>query len=112
MAGLIYIANYFSDHDTIRKERIHGYVFHYIQQNRSRKDKTYDIQGKPARFQKIHPEVTKDKNYYITCVDFKHEEDIYDIDFYLKIIGANYDLSRIVLHKKNGSIINRTISKE
>ena len=81
----------------------------YIQAKLAASNDTYDIKGVAATFDYLHDGVMEVEGSYVSCADFKHGEDVYDIDFYVKEENGTYSVVKVVLHKKNKEAVDEAM---
>lgn len=79
----------------------------FIVMNEDKNGKT-DIDGITAEFDSLHSGVREIDGMIVSCADFKAEDGVYDIDYY---VNADCKVVKVVLHKKNGNLINKDITK-
>jgi hypothetical protein len=70
------------------------------------KDSELDIDGE---FDYLHDGVQFKNGLYISCADVKVDEDVYDIDYYVKEEDGEYTVVKEVLHKIKGGDVNRLL---
>lgn len=61
-----------------------------------------DVSGTLAGFHTVHQ---KDADTYSVCVDFQHDDDMYDVDFLIGRSDAGLAVSDHYLHKINGEAV-------
>lgn len=76
-----------------------GYVY-------KMKDSELDIDGE---FDYLHEGVELRHGFYVSCADVKVDDDVYDIDYYVKEENGEYTVVKEVLHKVKGKSINRVL---
>lgn len=81
----------------------------YIQTKLSSEGGTYDIEGVKSQFDYLHEGVDQKGDIYISCADFKSGNDVYDVDYYVDYVNGQLMVVKEVLHKKNGTKVNRTL---
>ena len=69
----------------------------------------YKIEDKSGVFDYLHEGVKKNGDLYVSCADVKVDNDVYDIDYYVKKENGKYTIMKEVLHKINKEEINRTL---
>lgn len=72
-------------------------------------DKAYDIQGVTTEFDYLHDGVKEKNGLYVSCADFKAGDDVYDLDYFVKVEDGNYTVVKEMLHKKNGEAVDTVI---
>lgn len=72
-------------------------------------DKNYDLNGVQSQFDYIHDGVSEKDGLYVSCVDFKAGDDVYDVDYYVKIENGSYTVVKELLHKKNGETVDEVL---
>lgn len=82
---------------------------HFIEQKLEVFDGLYPIDEVEAEFAGLHAEVNEGDGLYASCADFKAGEDVYDVDFYVKVENGKYTVVREVLHKMNGEVVNEVL---
>ncbi len=81
----------------------------YIAEKSTKNEGKYDIKGESTAFDYIHDGVSKKDGLHVSCADFKLNDDVYDIDYYVKEEGEEFTVVKEVLHKKNGEEVNEVL---
>ena len=75
-------------------------------------DKNYSLNGVQSRFDSIHDGVSEKDGLFVSCVDFKAGEDVYDVDYYVKAENGAFTVVKELLHKKNGEAVDEVLWEE
>ena len=92
------------------KAAIQGAMQSYIQTKLVVGGGTYDINGVKADFDYIHDGLNEDEGLFISCVDFKSGDDVFDVDYYVRDDDGELAVVKVVLHKKNGEVVNEVLT--
>lgn len=79
----------------------------FIAKNEDKNGKT-DLDGVMAVFDYLHAETKEIDGLVVSCADFKAEDGVYDVDYY---VDSKCKVVKVILHKKNGNLINKDITK-
>jgi len=93
----------------MNKAEVQNAMQSFIYDKLAAQDGNYYIDGIQAEYQEIHEKVKEKEGLYKSCVDFKADDDLYDIDFYVKKEGNKYTVVKEVFHKKNGEAVNKVL---
>lgn len=96
----------------IDKTAIQDAMSRYIHTKTSPDTKAYAIDGVEAKFDYIHSGVKETDGLYVSCADFRAGDDVYDVDYYVAKKDGKYEVTKEVLHKKNGEDINKVLHQE
>lgn len=69
----------------------------------------YVIQGVTTQFDFLHDGVKEKDGLYVSCADFKAGDDVYDVDYFVKVENGSYTVIKETLHKKNGEGVDEVI---
>lgn len=82
-------------------------MLRFIVKHEDKAGKT-DLDGVMAEFDYLHGGVKEKDGMKVSCADFKAEDGVYDVDYY---VDSNCKVVKVILHKKNGNLINKDITK-
>jgi len=94
---------------TDEKKKIQDAMKVFVDDKLAKDGNVYKIEEKSGVFDYLHEGVKKSGDMHVSCADVKVDNDVYDIDYYVKKENGKYTVMKEVLHKINKEEINRTL---
>lgn len=91
-------------------EAIQAVMMAYVDAKLAANDSMYAVEGMNGAFDNMHEGVKEMDGWYVSCVDVKVGDDLYDIDLYvMKHDDGSYMVEREVLHQINGEAADKVL---
>ena len=91
-------------------EAIQAVMMAYVDSKLAANDSMYAIDSMNGAFDNMHEGVKEIDGWYVSCIDVKVGDDVYDVDLYvMKQDDGSYMVGREVLHQINGEAADKVL---